>query len=126
MMLANKNDEEEKMGIEEIIDECKTFYFAGKETTANFLTWVILLLALHEDWQKKAREEVVCVFGLHKHPYAEGLGNLKIVSMVLKETLRLYPPAVALNRLTTRSVKLGNLDVPSGTHILHSASRHSS
>lgn len=37
--------------------------------------------------------------------------------MVLKETLRLYPPAVALNRLTTRSVKLGNLDVPSGTHI---------
>lgn len=80
MILANKNDEEEKMGIEEIIDECKTFYFAGKETTANFLTWVILLLALHEDWQKKAREEVVCVFGLHKHPNAEGLGNLKIVS----------------------------------------------
>lgn len=80
MILANKNDEEEKMGIEEIIDECKTFYFAGKETTANFLTWVILLLALHEDWQKKAREEVVCVFGLHKHPDAEGLGNLKTVS----------------------------------------------
>ncbi|XP_072984118.1 cytochrome P450 734A1 [Typha latifolia] len=117
MISENRSGSEEKMGIEEIIDECKTFYFAGKETTANFLTWVILLLALHQDWQNKAREEVTYVCGHSEHPNAEDLGNLKIVNMVVKETLRLYPPAVALNRITTRDVKLGSLDVPAGTHI---------
>ncbi|XP_008795121.2 cytochrome P450 734A1 [Phoenix dactylifera] len=117
MISAHKNDGEEKMELEEIIDECKAFYFAGKETTANFLTWVILLLALHQDWQKKVRDEVICVCSNHKYPNADDLVNLKIVSMVLKETLRLYPPAVALRRLTTKDTKLGTLDIPAGTQL---------
>lgn len=117
MISANKNDGTEKMEIEEIIDECKAFYFAGKETTANLLTWVILLLAFHQDWQKKVRDEVNCVCGSHIYPDADDLVNLKLVNMVLKETLRLYPPAVALNRLTTKDTKLGTLDIPAGTHI---------
>lgn len=82
MISAQKNDGEEKMEIEEIIDECRAFYFAGKETTANLLTWVILLLALHQDWQKKVRDEVNCVCGSQKYPNVDDLVNLKIVSSV--------------------------------------------
>lgn len=117
MLSANKNEGEEQIGIKEIIDECKTFYFAGKETTANLLTWVILLLALHQDWQSKTREEVICVCGSENLPNAEDLSKLKLLGIVLKETLRLYPPAVALNKLTSRNVKLGKLNVPAGTQI---------
>ncbi|KAG1327805.1 Cytochrome P450 734A1 [Cocos nucifera] len=117
MISAQKNDGEEKMEIEEIIDECKSFYFAGKETTANLLTWAILLLALHQDWQKKVRDEVTYVCGSHKYPNGDVLANLKIVNMVLKETLRLYPPAVSLSRLTTKDTKLGTLDLPAGTQL---------
>jgi cytochrome P450 len=82
MLSASKADNGFKMGIEEIIDECKTFYFAGKETTANLLTWATLLLALHKEWQDKARDEVYQVCGKYEHPSADNLSGLKIVSPI--------------------------------------------
>lgn len=81
MISANKNQrEEDRITMEEIIGECKTFYFAGKETTANLLTWALLLLALHQDWQDRARQEVLHVLGPHGMLTSDHLNQLKLVS----------------------------------------------
>ncbi|KAK1288778.1 hypothetical protein QJS10_CPB19g00482 [Acorus calamus] len=120
MISANKcqEDEKDQMTIDDIIDECKTFYFAGKDTTANLLTWALLLLALHQDWQRKAHEEIFQVCGSHHEPpNADHLSHLKILGMIINETLRLYPPAVFLMRQTTKDVRLGGLEIPSGTQL---------
>lgn len=103
-----------KMSLQDVIDECKTFFFAGHETTSSLLTWAVMLLSIHPEWQERAREEVISLFGL-SYPNAEALNQLKIVGMILNETLRLYPPVVLLLREAPRSLKLGNFMIPAGT-----------
>lgn len=64
---------------ETMIDECKTFFFAGHETSALLLTWAIMLLATNPSWQDKARAEVASVCG-DAPPTADHLPKLTVVS----------------------------------------------
>jgi len=100
-----------------MVDECKTFYFAGHETTNGVLAWSLFLLAIHTDWQEKARKEVFELFG-QESPNAEGIARLKIMSMILNETLRLYPPVISLLRRVEREIGLGKLILPANTYVL--------
>ncbi|KAF2287143.1 hypothetical protein GH714_038409 [Hevea brasiliensis] len=102
--------------IEEIIEECKVFYLAGQETTSALLTWTMIVLAMHPDWQEKAREEVLQICG-KKEPDFEALTHLKIVTMILNEILRLYPPVIALYQHTHKETKIGDITIPAGVDL---------
>ena len=67
------------LSIEEVIEESKQFYLAGQETTSSWLTWTMIVLAMHPDWQEKAREEVLQVCG-KKEPNFEATTHFRIVS----------------------------------------------
>eukprot|EP00250_Pteridium_aquilinum_P020951 c24998_g1_i2 orf=391-1965(+) len=106
-----------KLSLQDVINECKTFFFAGHETTSALLTWTVMLLSIYPEWQERAREEVINIFGLSE-PDAEALNQMKVVGMILYETLRLYPPVVAILREPPRSIKLGDILIPGGTSLM--------
>ena len=89
-ILLNSNYEEIKQGmnknsglsIEEIIEECKLFYLTGEETTRDLLVWTMILLGQYTNWQARARDEVLQIFG-DKKPAFESLSHLKVVSFFL-------------------------------------------
>ncbi|KAM7267161.1 hypothetical protein ACFE04_009327 [Oxalis oulophora] len=102
----------------DIVEECKSFFFAGKQTTSNLLTWTTVLLAMHPQWQVLAREEVTRVCGARDLPTKDDIPKLKMLSMIINESLRLYPPTVATIRRAKVDVKLGQYKIPRGTELL--------
>ncbi|CAN1794950.1 Cytochrome P450 CYP749A22 [Linum perenne] len=111
-------DESKKITVDDVVDECKTFYLAGHETTTSSLTWTVLLLALHSEWQDKAREQVVKLFGKDTTPTPDGISRLSILTMIINESLRLYPPVFHVSRRVERDVRLGGkLMLSKGTEV---------
>ena len=77
MMQASNSSPD--ISVHDIIEECKSFFFAGKQTTSNLLTWTTVLLAMHPQWQVQAREEVLRVCGSRDIPTKDDVAKLKTV-----------------------------------------------
>ncbi|XP_059637081.1 cytochrome P450 CYP72A616-like [Cornus florida] len=110
------SNETNGLTIEEVIEECKLFYLAGHETTSSWLTWSMVVLAMHPDWQGKAREEVLQTFG-KRDPDFEAISHLKIVTMILYEVQRLYPPVIGLYLHAYGETKIGDITLPAGVDL---------
>lgn len=84
LMLAD-HDNTKPLTTKELVDECKTFFVGGHETSALALTWTLFLLAVHPEWQNQLREEIKEVVG-NQHVDVAMLGGLKKVNHTLTKT----------------------------------------
>lgn len=75
----------------DIAEECKSFFFAGEQTTSNLLTWTTVLLAMHPQWQVIARDEVLKVCGPRDIPTKDDVSKLKTVLSHAKIMFCLLP-----------------------------------
>ena len=101
---TNTNKRRRLLTTRELVDECKTFFFGGHETTALALSWTLLMLAAHPDWQDALREEVIRELGDGDHLDAAALGRLTKMGWVMSEVLRLYPPSPNVQRQALEDV----------------------
>jgi cytochrome P450/NADPH-cytochrome P450 reductase len=77
--------------------QINTFLIAGHETTSGLLSCTLYALLKHPDVLKKAYEEVDRVLGpdLDARPTYQQVTQLTYITQILKEVLRLWPPAPA-------------------------------
>jgi cytochrome P450 len=103
----------DSMDFTQIRDHLATFYFAGHETTAKLLTWTLYLLSQHPQVMSKLQQELA---GLADDlPLSViALAELTYLDQVLKEALRLYPPAWLFDREPVEDVTLGGHRIPKG------------
>ncbi|XP_026424017.1 cytochrome P450 714C2-like [Papaver somniferum] len=115
MILEGANNLGEETANDFIVDNCKNIYIAGDETVASVATWALLFLASHPQWQTLAREEVLQLVPEGCLPDAEMLHKMKILTMVLQETLRLMPPTSLIAREVFDDVQFGDIiNIPEG------------
>jgi cytochrome P450 len=127
MLLAARDAETgEGMSDKQVRDEVMTLLIAGHETTANLLTWTWYLLAQHPEAERRLHDELSQVLG-GRLPTVEDLPRLTYTTMVLEESLRLYPPVTGFNRKALAEDELGGYRVPANTLVWlspHATQRH--
>jgi len=104
-----------KVSDEELIDEYLTFSIAGQETTAATLSFLMLELLTNPDIMARLVTEVNKVLGDKDEIEFDDLGQLQYMGQCIKETLRMYPPAAAVDRETTEDIEYLGYKLPKGT-----------
>jgi cytochrome P450 len=119
MMLLAQDEEEKSGGMtnEQVRDEAMTIFLAGHETTANAMTWTWYLLSQHPEVERRLHEELDTVLG-GRLPEFKDVAQLRYTEMVLAESMRLYPPAWAIGRLSLDDYEVGGYRLPAGSLVL--------
>jgi len=122
-MLLLAREDGETMSDRQIRDEAMTIFIAGHETTALTLTWAWYLLSQHPEAERRLHAEVDRVVGdgseLRCEPM-QAYARLSYTTAVIKETLRLYPPAWVLGRRAIRDTEIAGYPIRRGSVVFAS------
>lgn len=118
-MLINLKDKDgNPISEKQISDHVMTFFLAGYETTSLALSYTFALLSQHPEVEARLVAEVQQVLA-GRLPTAEDVQNLPYAQMVLKEAMRLYPPAwIVSARIPQDDYELGGYSIPAGSLLL--------
>ncbi len=118
MLLLAEDESGQRMSDRELVEQSLTIFMAGHETTAYALAWTFYLLSQHPAVRDKLHAELERVLA-GRTPTLADLSQLPYLEKVLKESMRLYPPAWHLNiRIAARDTTLGEHEIERGTKIL--------
>ncbi len=147
MLLSSRDEDDSQragMSDEQVRDEVLTIFLAGYETVANGLAWTWYLLSQNPEVEARLHAELnavlgspasqdsgcsvsgLCDEGSHRASETRRLPTLadypalRYTEQVFAESMRLYPPAWAMGRMSTQPVTLGPYRIPPGAHFFFS------
>jgi cytochrome P450 len=118
-LLLKARDPETGQGMDDdlLANNLLGFILAGHETTALALTWALYLVAMHPPTAARIRDEVTEVAGTNAID-ATHVDRLVFTRQVLSETLRLYPPAFQVTRVSRKRTELAGFPVQAGSRVI--------
>jgi len=119
MLMSARDEDGSRMTDRQLRDEVMTFLLAGHETTALSLSWAWYLLSENPEAENKLHHELARVLD-GKNPSFEDLPRLCYTEAVVKESVRLYPPAWSLARTAAEDFEIGGYLVPAGSNVVMS------
>lgn len=117
MLLMARDDDGNAMTDQQLRDEVITLVLAGHETTALNLSWTWYLLALHPDIEQRLHAELYGVLG-EQPPRPQQFAKLPYTDRVLREALRLYPPAWRIWRTPLEPFEAREFVLPAGVNVV--------
>ncbi len=115
-LIAVRDEDGQALSDDELVGQTYTLFAAGHETSANALAWALFLLQQHPAILADLHAELDSALG-GAAPSLEQLNRLPLLDGVVKEVLRLMPPASLLLRVSTAPVRLGGYELPADTAI---------
>ncbi|XP_070576491.1 cholesterol 24-hydroxylase-like isoform X2 [Ptychodera flava] len=104
--------------IENALDEFVTFFIAGQETTASQMSFTLMELLRYPEIEHRVRTEIDAILNGRMAIQYEDIGRMSYTSKVLKESLRLYPPAGRLLRQTVKDEVFANIRIPAHSVVM--------
>lgn len=116
-LLATRDEDGAALTEEELIGQLFVLFFAGHDTTRSALTWTLFLLSAHPEILGSVREELGAVLR-GAAPTIEQIPRLVVLDRVVKESLRLFPPAPFTVRVTARPGEMAGVFLPAKTEVI--------
>ena len=120
LLIAAKTEDGASLTADDIQEEVDTFMFAGHDTSSITLMWGIYLLGRNPEKQQKLHDELDAVFGDDRDcdVTTEHLRELPYMDLVLKEVLRMYPPAPFIGRKLAEDLVVDGWRIPKGHDVM--------
>lgn len=116
-MLLMAQDNSDHLSNQQVRNEALTIFGAGHETTAVAMTWTWYLLSQHPEAAARLHEEIDHVLG-DRPPTLADLERMPYGEMIIKESMRLYPPAWATTREAAEAVTIGGYPIKKGNTVI--------
>ena len=116
MLLQAHDEDGSQMNDSQLRDEVMTLFLAGHETTALTLTWAWYLMGMNAEAEENFHAELDSVLQDRTPTFAD-LPQLKYTEQIVKESMRLYPPAFAVGRQAIDDCEIGGFKIPAGAQV---------
>jgi cytochrome P450 len=121
LLLSARDDEasDAPMSDRQVRDELVTLFAAGHETTASLLSWTWSLLAAHPEVESRLHRELDQTLA-GRAPEFSDLPELPYTQQVLRESMRLFPPAWITGRLNLEAAEVSGRPLPARSFVITS------